>query len=158
MEFLPLIFNLGFLVLLIGLGFFMGSWIEKKHYRKIKMREQASLKLALLTTKTADVDPEQVEWCRMVNGSAVISLDYFKRILAGLRNLVGGRISAYETLLDRARREALLRMKEAAPDASMIINVRLENAAIGNAAEQGSLGSIEVLAYGTAIKLKSQDA
>ena len=46
----------------------------------------------------------------------VISLDHFKRFLAGLRALVGGRIRSYETLLDRARREALMRMKEAARD------------------------------------------
>ena len=37
----------------------------------------------------------------------------------------------------------------------MIINVRLENAAIGMSAQQGNLGSVEVLAYGTAVKLKA---
>ena len=113
------------------------------------------LHVPLLTAKTLDMAPEQVESAYLVQGSAVISIDYFKRLLAGLRNLVGGRISAYESLLDRARREALLRMKESAPDASMIINVRLENAAIGMSAQQGNLGSVEVLAYGTAVKLKA---
>ena len=43
----------------------------------------------------------------MVTGSIVISLDYFKRVIAGLRGLVGGRIKTYEPLLERARREAM---------------------------------------------------
>jgi uncharacterized protein YbjQ (UPF0145 family) len=47
-----------------------------------------------------------------VSGSVVVSVDYFKRFLAGLRTLVGGRVTSYETLLDRARREAILRCKE----------------------------------------------
>jgi len=133
----------------------VGSWQERRHFREIEIRERDSLHLPLLTAKTLDMAPEQVESAYLVQGSAVISIDYFKRLLAGLRNLVGGRISAYESLLDRARREALLRMKESAPDASMIINVRLENAAIGMSAQQGNLGSVEVLAYGTAVKLKA---
>ena len=48
---------------------------------------------------------------RLVQGSAVISIDYFKRMLAALRNIVGGEVKSYETLVDRARREATLRMK-----------------------------------------------
>ena len=40
--------------------------------------------------KTVDYPPEQVESAALVHGSAVISIDYFKRFLAGLRNIVGG--------------------------------------------------------------------
>lgn len=155
MDYIPVIINLFFLIILLALGFFVGSWQERRHFREIEIRERDSLHVPLLTAKTLDMAPEQVESAYLVQGSAVISIDYFKRLLAGLRNLVGGRISAYESLLDRARREALLRMKESAPDASMIINVRLENAAIGMSAQQGNLGSVEVLAYGTAVKLKA---
>ena len=88
----------------------------------------------------------------MVRGSCVISLDYFKRFLASLRNLVGGRVRAYESLLDRARREAILRMKENSGGADLILNVRLENSAIGKSANnKKQIGSVEVLAYGTAV-------
>ena len=90
----------------------------------------------------------------MVYGSAVISIDYFKRILAALRNIFGGTITAYETLLDRARREAVLRMKEMAGDATMIVNVRIETATIGRKAHKRSVGCLEAIAYGTAIKTK----
>jgi uncharacterized protein YbjQ (UPF0145 family) len=90
-----------------------------------------------------------------VQGSAVISIDYFKRILAGLRNIVGGEVKSYETLVDRARREATLRMKEMAWDADIILNLRIETSAIGNSANnRKAIGSIEAIAYGTAITYK----
>ena len=90
----------------------------------------------------------------LVTGSAVVSTDYFKRLLANLRNLFGGRVGAYETLVDRARREALLRMKEQARrrGACMVLNLRLETAAVGRSAnKKGGLGSVEAVAYGTAL-------
>ena len=81
-----------------------------------------------------------------------MSVDYFKRFLAALRNLFGGRVTSYESLLDRARRESLLRMKEkaAALGASMVFNVKYETASISKGAGN-TIGSIEVLAYGTAL-------
>jgi len=85
----------------------------------------------------------------------VISVDYFKRFVAMLRLLVGGRLSTYEGLVDRARREALLRMREEAESlgASMALNVRIETSSIskGHRGDAGSVGSVEALAYGTAI-------
>ena len=79
-------------------------------------------------------------------------IDYFKKVVAGLRNIFGGRVSAYETLIERARREALLRMKEEAKlkGAESIFNVKLETASISKNAG-GQIGSVEVYAYGTAI-------
>ncbi|MGQ0547496.1 MAG: YbjQ family protein, partial [Betaproteobacteria bacterium] len=53
---------------------------------------------------------------RLVAGSVVIADDYFKSLLAGLYSFFGGPVRSYESLLDRARREAVLRMKaEARP-------------------------------------------
>jgi uncharacterized protein YbjQ (UPF0145 family) len=67
---------------------------------------------------------------------------------------MGGRITAYETLIDRARREAVLRMKYEALGSSIIVNTRVETASIFSSTSQNGIGSIEVFAYGTAIKLK----
>ena len=63
-------------------------------------------------------------------------------------------MTAYETLIDRARREAILRMKEDCPQASQIINVRIETASISQNASKGTIGSVEVLAYGTALTFR----
>ncbi len=91
-----------------------------------------------------------ISHAQLVHGHVVISIDYFKQILAGLRNFFGGTIQSYETLLDRARREAILRMKESCPTANEILNLRIETSSISKG-DGNRIGSIEVLAYGTAI-------
>ncbi|MEA5470563.1 YbjQ family protein [Spirulina sp. 06S082] len=70
-----------------------------------------------------------------------------------MTELSGGRVTVYETLLDRARRESLLRLKEEAIawGATQVLNVRYETATIGNSSKQG-VASLEVIVYGTAIR------
>lgn len=148
-----------FLVLLV-LGYGFGRAAEQRHYRSIYQRERGLLLLPAVTLKTLPdaVIPERVA---LVCGSVVISVDYFKRFVAGLRNLIGGRLTAYETLLDRARREAILRMKEQAiaEGASSIYNVRLETTAITkNNGKRQSTAAVEVVAYGSAIIVSSRPA
>jgi uncharacterized protein YbjQ (UPF0145 family) len=88
----------------------------------------------------------------MVCGNVVISIDFFKKFVSGLRRIVGGRVSSYESLIDRARREAVLRMKEEAAKkgAQYVFNVKMETSSISKG-RRNSVGSVEVLAYGTAI-------
>jgi uncharacterized protein YbjQ (UPF0145 family) len=52
--------------------------------------------------------------------------------------------------LDRARREAILRMKESCKKADEIINLRIETSSISKGRGR-SIGSVEVLAYATAL-------
>ena len=95
----------------------------------------------------------------MVAGNIVVSLDYFKRVIAGLRGIVGGRVKTYEPLLDRARREALLRMIEDAREQGYdaVFNVRLETSRLANSRGDGSgTAGVEMLAFGTAVKLASR--
>jgi uncharacterized protein YbjQ (UPF0145 family) len=136
-----------FVVLLI-LGYLFGTLSEKRHYRSIKERERDMQYLPAIELKRA-LKPEAVVEYRLVNGSVVISIDYFKQFVASLINFFGGRVSVYETLIDRARREAILRMKEQAKDADEIINIRIETSSITKNTK--SVGTIEVLSYGTAI-------
>ena len=138
-------------------GFMAGTIAEQSHFKSLKKREKKMVSLPAVTIKNALEQGAEVDKVYLVSGSCVVSLDYFKRVLAGLKNIIGGRIGAYETLVDRGRREAILRMKEAAKKAGsdIIVNMRLETSAIGQSANQkNSLGSIEVIAYGTAIVLK----
>ncbi len=93
----------------------------------------------------------------MVTGNVVVSVDYFKRFLANLRRFIGGRIKSYESILDRARREALLRMKTEALDRGYdaVINVRLETTRMANARADGKgTAGLEIMAYGTGLKLR----
>ena len=149
-------YQLIFVFVLLIIAYFVGSHIEKKHYASIIKREKQLNRIPAIAMKTP---PETNFQQQLVLGSVTISVDYFKRFLATLHNFFGGRVSSYETLLDRARREALLRMKEvaAAQNASLILNVKYETASIYKGKGR-SIGSVEVLAYGTAmIPAKSSD-
>jgi len=137
-----------FLVLLV-VGYIFGTIIEKNHYKSIRLREEKYKYLPTIALKKP-LKEDEIRKSKLVCGSVVISIDYFKKFLAGLINFFGGRISSYETLIDRARREAILRMKKSGSDASEIINVKIETASISKNAK-GSIGSVEVLAYGTAL-------
>ncbi len=137
---------------LLAIGYFVGSYLEKRHYRSIFKREDQFQDILLIAAKTPP-SGSTISEGELVTGSVVVSVDYFKRFVAGLRNIVGGRVSSYESLLDRGRREAILRMKSKAQalQADIIFNVKLETSSISKGAGN-SIGSIEVLAYGTAIR------
>lgn len=139
-------------LVLLALGYFVGRWKERRHYKSIREREaQYADVLAFALRFPPDVVTPQD--CKLVAGSVVISSDYFKQFVAGLRTLIGGRLSSYESLLDRARREATLRMKEEARrfGSKLVINVKVESTTVSGGMRKG-LPAMEVIAYGTALK------
>ena len=137
------------LLILLALGYFVGSFLEKRHYKDIKHRERQTLHIPIVSFGAKQQIPAANE-AAIFLGSVVVSADYFKMFASALRNLVGGRVVAYESLLDRGRREAILRMKEQAIawGATQVVNVRLETATLGNQ----KLVAVEVIAYGTGIR------
>ena len=139
------------IIIPLVLGYFIGSYLEKKHYVSIRKREEDLIALPAIVLKKP-LQENMVKSARLVRGSVVISSEAFKRLLAGLRNIFGGNVKVYESLVDRARREAILRMKESALGADEIINIRIETCSIYKNSKSGNVGSIEVLAYGTALK------
>jgi uncharacterized protein YbjQ (UPF0145 family) len=144
-------FDLIILISLIVLGYIVGSRIESKHYRSISAREDNTYKQVCLSDKKCPKDLD-IQESRLATGSVVIAIDHFKRILFSFRNLFGGEAKSYSSLIDRARREALLRMKETEPTADLFVNVRLETFSISKGA-QGQVSAVEMFAYGTAIWL-----
>ncbi|OVE81136.1 hypothetical protein BVY03_04410 [bacterium K02(2017)] len=148
--------NLIIIIILIVVGYLAGTLSENNHYRSIRQREKFLLRLPTLTTKKIP-DNRTVQKVMLTQGNVAISMDYFKRFVMNIKKLFGGRLGLYETLLDRGRREAILRMKEAAPWADMIINLRVDTSSIGGQSKGGknNVRSIEILATGTAIKFDS---
>ena len=143
---------------LLACGYFVGSYAERRHYASIEEREKDWLYLPVTNIRKG-FNANGVTEAGIVQGNAVISVDYFKRLLASLRNLFGGTIRSYETLIDRARREALLRMKESAPaGTTMIVNVRIETSTIGKNSHKKGVGCVEAIAYGTALTFEKRDA
>lgn len=151
MQWLEPLINLGLPLTLLVIGYVVGRLLEKQHYASIRQREQALRTVVALNTRYV---PEGVDavGAIAVSGGVVVSSDYFKTFVAGFRNLVGGRFRGYESLLERARREALLRMKQQAKDSGsrLIIGVRFHTTRVAGA----QTPAVEVLAYGTAIHLR----
>jgi uncharacterized protein YbjQ (UPF0145 family) len=141
--------NLWLLLALLLLGYGAGRWQERRHFRSIRQREEALRHVVALNTRYV---PEGVAatGAQLVTGGVVVSSDYFKTFVAGFRAFFGGRFRGYETLLERARREALLRLKEdaQAAGATLVIGVRFQSTTIAGS----STPSVEVLAFGTALR------
>jgi uncharacterized protein YbjQ (UPF0145 family) len=132
--------------------YFVGTqWKEKRHYKSLVKREAEQQNIPLYTTGKLDFTSSNE--FHIVAGSVAISSDAFKRFVAQIISIFGGRITVFESLLDRARREAILRMQEEASawGAHGIVNVRIETSSISKNTKQTS-GIVEILAYGTAIK------
>lgn len=85
----------------------------------------------------------------VVRGNSVRGKWFGKDIMAGLRNIVGGRLTEYEELLSEAREAAIQEMQKDAEKlgADAIVGLRFMASGI-------SPQAAEVLVYGTAVKLK----
>ena len=140
-----------FAVLMI-VGRVFGGIAEKRHYERIVQRE-SELRTILVFNESRPSADLSTSDAQLVVGSVVIAEDYFKRFAAALKSIFGGRLTAYESLADRGRREAILRMKEEAQalGAKMIFNVRLETSTLTDDSNPKALFSAEFIAYGTAL-------
>jgi len=139
--------ELVFVCILLLIGFVFGKAAEKMHLKSIIEREHRLNVLPAIASRYPPSGEGVSPYRQMlVTGNVVIASDYFKTFLSRLINIFGGRVTPFESLLDRGRREALLRMKTSANvvKADFIFNVKYQTSTIHN-------GSIEVLAYGTAL-------
>ena len=112
---------------------------------------RGSIDSKMLITTTPTIEGEQIkETLGLVRGNTVRSRWFGRDILAGFKNLIGGEIKSYTEMLTAAREEAMQRMIAEAQkmNADAIVNVRFTIAEMMN----GS--ATEILAYGTAVKLK----
>jgi uncharacterized protein YbjQ (UPF0145 family) len=92
---------------------------------------------------------EIIEVIDIARGSTVRARNVGRDIFAGLRNLVGGEILEYTKLMAESREQAIDRMLADAHSmgADAVVNVRFASSMI-------MAGASEILAYGTAVKLK----
>ncbi len=143
-------------IVLLILGFSVGTIVERLHFRRLKARESALGDMVITDLKTVS----SAGSCRtvgMVTGEVVIASDYFKTFAASLRKLIGGELRTFETLMERARREALLRMAESARrlGANHVINVRFATSNIGSMRRKRQAAMVEMYAYGTAMHVSN---
>ncbi len=103
-----------------------------------------------MVSTTFDIPGRKItEILGIVTGNTVRAKHIGKDILAGLKNIVGGELQEYTEMLSDARKEALNRMiKEAEKlGADAVVGVRFTTS-------QTMTGAAELLAYGTAVRLK----
>ena len=95
------------------------------------------------------VPGKEVEPLGLVKGTVVQSKNFGKDFMAGMKTLVGGEIVGYTEMLTEARQIATKRMVDEASalGADAILNIRFGSSAVMQ-------GAAEVIAYGTAVKLK----
>ncbi len=137
---------------LLVLGFSVGGFQERRHFKSLDRREAAASDI-LVTNLKRVADPETVRQSSLVGGQVVIGTDYFKTIATALRNLLGGEMKSAQSLMVRARREAVLRMIDDARrlGATEVCNVRFAFCNISMMSGNKGAMSVEVYAYGTAV-------
>lgn len=139
-------------ILLLVVAYFVGTAIEKSHFAKIKQREIELLQFPYVSFETNVIDKtRKIKNIELVSGEIAIGADYFKEYISSIKSFFGGRLSSYEPILDRARREAMLRMRERALGADIIVNVRLDTANLNAISNVKQPARLSIFAYGTAI-------
>ena len=103
----------------------------------------------MLLVNIDHIPGKELEALGIVKGTVVQSKNFGKDFMAGMKTLVGGEITGYTEMLVEARQIATKRMVDeaAAMGADAVINVRFGSSAVMQ-------GAAEVIAYGTAVKLK----
>ncbi len=104
----------------------------------------------IITSTTADIPGKKVKQILgVVKGNTIRARHLGRDIMAGFKTIIGGEIKSYTEMTTQAREEAFNRMVNEAVDlqADAIINIRFTTSVVMQ-------GAAEMLAYGTAVKLK----
>lgn len=135
--------NLNWLLALVlfFVGWYFGTRAERQHLLSLDIQEAKYRHITLSNERLHTPDGSPV----FVVGNVVIAQDRFKLVMADLLSLVGKNLTVYESLLERARREAVVRIKAQADKAGChaIYGLRFEMCEID--------GGVEVLAYGVGL-------
>lgn len=105
----------------------------------------------ILATINEVAGKEITEILGLVRGNTIRARHVGKDIMAGFKNLVGGEITDYTKMLAESREQAIDRMTEEARSlgADAIIGIRFTTSSVMQ-------GAAELLAYGTAVRLRDK--
>lgn len=106
--------------------------------------------MEIITSTTSEIPGKKVaKILGIVKGNTIRARHVGRDVMAGLKTLVGGEIKSYTEMTAKAREEAFNRMVNDAVElgADAVINIRFATSVVMQ-------GAAEMLAYGTAVKLK----
>ena len=104
----------------------------------------------IITSTTSEIPGKKVvKILGVVKGNTIRARHVGRDVMAGFKSIVGGEIKSYTEMTTKAREEAFNRMVNQAGElkADAVINIRFATSMIMQ-------GAAEMLAYGTAVKLK----
>ena len=103
----------------------------------------------MLIVTLESIPGKTLEPLGLVKGSTIQTVNAIRHIGAGLKTLIGGELTKYNDMMDKARQLATDRMVQEAKalGADAVVGVRYASSSIMQSAA-------EVMAYGTAVKLK----
>ena len=104
----------------------------------------------MLLTTTPNIQGREItQYFGIVSGETIIGANLFKDFFAGIRDIVGGRASSYESVLRKAKESALQEMSDQAArmGANAVIGIDLDFETVG---ANGSM--LMVTAAGTAVR------
>ena len=92
---------------------------------------------------------KEIEALDVVKGTVVYTKNVGRDFMAAMKNLVGGELGGDTQMLNEARQMAVKRMVDAAEllEADAVINIRYGTSSVMS-------GAAEIIAYGTAVKIK----
>ncbi|MGO3641656.1 MAG: heavy metal-binding domain-containing protein, partial [Psychrobacter sp.] len=93
-------------VLLFAAGWFFGTRHERQHLAQLSIDEQALSHIIVSSERFYRPNIAADSQGELVLGSVVIGQENIKMIIARVLSIFGKMLTTYETLLDRARREA----------------------------------------------------
>ncbi|HYJ37244.1 MAG TPA: heavy metal-binding domain-containing protein [Chitinophagaceae bacterium] len=106
----------------------------------------------MIITTTPSIEGKRIiEYLGVVTSQTIIGANFFKDILAGLRDFFGGRSGAYERILDEAKQFAMseLVQRAKAMGADAVVGIDLDYETVGT---NGSMLMVSV--SGTAVKIQ----
>ena len=147
------LFVIGFPVLLLLFAWVVGAWMAARHEADLAQREPAVAHILIHDTGRFDGAVAGPHPPVMVIGEVTLGVDHFRGFLGQWKSLFGGQVRSYQMVLDRARREVLMRLLEQTHSLGFnaVANVRIDSVDIsGSALTRRKAADVSVLATATA--------
>ena len=147
-----LIIYFGGPLLLLGLAFFAGNAIAKRHEKDMAQRRKAVAHMDVSDIAVFRNPALSAPAPMLLNSEVTLGIDHFRGFLGNLKNIFGGEVKSYQTTLDRARNEAILRLQEQAlaNGCNSVANLRVAFVDIsGNTTMKKKASMVTIQASGT---------